>query len=125
MESQPTESQFIKPQLTCKYCQGNIDLTEYFCPHCGKKLKDPPLSTTLGRQIYIYLFSLLLPPLGIWPAIRYLRQGDEKSKKIGITALILTVISVVVTSWITVGLINSINKQFSTQLNDYQGLMGN
>lgn len=80
------------------------------------------LSTTFRKQLSIYLISVFLPPLGLWPAIKYLRQPDEKSKKIGLTALILTIISFVVTSWLTVNLINSLNKGISDQLNLYQDL---
>lgn len=70
----------------------------------------------------IYFVSFFLPPLGICPAIKYLRQSDEKSKKIGLAALFLTIISIVITSWLTISLINSFNKQLGNQLNLYQGI---
>ncbi len=78
------------------------------------------LSTTFLKQLLIYFVSFFLPPLGIWPAIKYLRQSDEKSKKIGLAALFLTIISIVITSWLTISLINSFNKQLSNQVNLYQ-----
>ena len=109
-------------QTICPYCKGNISLSNYFCPNCGKKLKGKLLSTTFLKQLLIYFVSLFLPPLGIWFAIKYLRQQDEKSKKIGLTALFLTIISIVITSWLTVSLINSFNKGLSNQLNLYQGI---
>jgi len=99
-------------QTTCIYCGGNISLSDYFCPNCGKKLKEKP----------IYFVSFFLPPLGIWPAIKYLRQSDEKSKKIGLVALFLTIISIVIASWLTISLINSFNKELGNQLNLYQGI---
>jgi len=109
-------------QTTCAYCKGNISSSDYFCPHCGKKLKEKPLSTTFGRQLLVYLLSVFLPPLGIWPAIKYLRQQDKKSKKIGLAALFLTIASIVITSWLTISFINSFRKGLDNQLNLYQGI---
>ena len=109
-------------QTTCVYCKGNISLSDYFCPNCGKKLKEKPLSTTFLKQLLIYFVSFFLPPLGIWPAIKYLRQSDEKSKKIGLAALFLTIISIVITSWLTISLISSFNKKLGNQFNLYQGI---
>jgi len=107
---------------TCPYCGGNISLSDYFCPHCGKKLKEQPSSTTFLKQLLIYFVSFFLPPLGIWPAIKYLRQSDEKSKKIGLVALLLTIISIVITSWLTINFISSFNKELGNQLNLYQDI---
>lgn len=81
-----------------------------------------PLSTTFLKQLAIYLISVFLPPLGIWPAIKYWRQQDEKSKKIGLVALVLTIISIVITSWLTISFINSFSKGVSDQLNLYQDI---
>ena len=111
----------MEPQLTCPYCRGNVSLSDYFCPGCGKNLKAKPQSTTFAKQLLIYFISVFLPPLGIWPAVKYLRQPDEKSKKIGLVALLLTLISIVLTGWLTISLINSFNQQLGSQLNSYQG----
>jgi len=80
------------------------------------------LSTTFTRQLLVYLLSVFFPPLGIWPAIKYLRQQDEKSKKIGLAALFLTIASIVITSWLTISFINSFRKGLDNQLNLYQGI---
>ena len=109
-------------QTTCPDCKANISLSDYFCPSYGKKIKEKPLSTTLLKQLSIYFISFFLPPLGIWPAIKYLRQADEKSKKIGLAALFLTIISIVIASWLTTNLINSFNKELGNQLNLYQDI---
>jgi len=109
-------------QFTCVYCKGNISSSDYFCPNCGEKIKEKPLSTTFGRQLLVYLLSIFFPPLGIWPAIKYLRQQDEKSKRIGLTALFLTIISIVITSWLTISFINSFRKGLDNQLNIYQDI---
>jgi len=109
-------------QTTCAYCKGNISSSDYFCPQCGKKIKEKSLSTTFTRQLLVYLLSVFFPPLGIWPAIKYLHQQDKKSKKIGLTALFLTIISIVITSWLTISFINSFSKSLDNQFNLYQGI---
>lgn len=76
-----------------------------------------PPSMTVGRQIYIYLLSFLLPPLGLWPGIKYLKQRDEKSRMIGFIAIALTIISTIITIWFTFGFINTFNQQLNQQLN--------
>lgn len=70
----------------------------------------------------IYFVSFFLPPLGIWPAIKYLRQSDEKSKKIGLAALFLTIASIVITSWLTIHLINSFSGGLGGQFDIYEGI---
>jgi len=109
-------------QIACPYCKRNVSSLDYFCPNCGKKIKEKPLSTSLTKQSLIYLLSAFLPPMGIWPAIKYLRQPDKKSKKIGLIAIILTVASIVITLWLTTGFIKSFQKQLEKQLNPYQNL---
>lgn len=108
-------------QNICNNCKGNVPPTDFFCPHCGKNLKEKPLSTTLAKQIWLYLFSLFFPPLGIWPAIKYLRQDDYKSKKIGIALLSITIISIIITIWFSLNFVNSFNKELNTQMKLYQG----
>ena len=109
----------VNSQLTCPHC-GNLILPEsYFCPSCGQKLKDKPPSTTIAKQIVIYLTSFFLPPLGLWPAFKYIKQKDSKSKTIGFVALFLTIVSLIVSIWITTNFINSIKKQVNNQQNLY------
>jgi len=109
-------------QVTCPNCKWSVSSSDFFCPVCGKNLKEKLLSTSLTRQLLIYLLSVFLPPFGIWPAIKYLRQSDDKSKKIGLAAIFLTVISIVITIWLTAGFINSFSKGFSSQLNLFEGI---
>ncbi len=108
-------------QSLCSNCKGNTSPTDFFCPHCGKKLREESLSTTFAKQIWLYFLSFFFPPFGIWPAIKYLRQEDEKSKKIGIALLFITIISIVITLWFTLGFVNSFNKEFNSQMKLYQG----
>ena len=91
---------------------------DIFCPACGKKLKRSDLSTGIQKQIGVYLLSFFLPPFGLFPAIKYLRQADSKSKKIGVIALVLTVISIL----ITISLTKLVLGTFESRLQIYRGI---
>ncbi len=80
----------MEKNSVCKSCQNPVSETFYYCPYCGKKLRTPPLSTSFWKQIGIYLFAVLFPPLGLIPGIRYLSQPDDKSKVIGLVVILLT-----------------------------------
>jgi hypothetical protein len=100
---------------SCPYCSYPIIEAFYFCPNCGKSLKPQPIS--VFKQIGIYLISILLPPLGLWPGIKYLRQKNKKAKIIGLIAIILTLVSVGLTIWFSIGLFNQITQSFAGQTN--------
>lgn len=68
-----------------------------------------------------YAGSVLLPPLGFWWGIKYLKQTDAISKRIGIISMVLTAISFIATSIWAVDYINKINAQVGSQLNGLQG----
>lgn len=105
-------------QTTCKFCGQTVLSNYYFCPYCGKKIIEPPI--TAIKEIGIYLLSFFLPPFGLWPGIKYLSQKNEKAKRVGTIAIILTIISVVITIWISIGLVNNITQMLNSQLNPAQ-----
>lgn len=107
----------MEPQLNCPNCKQNIIALDYFCPNCGKKLKDKPLSASIGKQIFLYLLSFFIPPLGLWPGIKYLKQKDDKSRVVGFIAVLLTIISIFITVFATFGFMNAVNKQLNSNLN--------
>lgn len=80
----------MEERRVCRSCQNPISETYFFCPYCGKKLKEPPLSTSIAKQIGIYLFAILCPPFGLIPGIKYLNQPDNRSKIIGLVTVLLT-----------------------------------
>jgi len=100
--------------IKCKECGHEISDEALACPNCGKPQRNKSLSVSLSRQITVYSISLLLPPFGFWYVWKYLRQRDSKSKKIGIAALILTIISIIFTIWFTKRLVNSINQTLNS-----------
>jgi len=104
----------------CPFCHFSISGPVYFCPNCGKKINDPPITTI--KQIGVYLLSILLPPLGLWPGIKYLFSKDQKTRTVGVIAIILTILSTIITLWLSVALFNNLSQSVNSQLNQYQGL---
>lgn len=106
---------------TCPQCHVVVQPTDFFCANCGKSLKAKPLSTSLTTEIMYYIGSIALPPLGFWWGIKYLKQGDAVSKRIGIISMVLTAISFILTSIVAVDYINKISAQVGSQLYTPQG----
>ena len=100
--------------IKCKECGHEISDEALVCPNCGKPQRDKLPSVSLSRQAAVYFVSLFLPPFGLWYALKYLKQKDGKSKKIGVAALILTIISIIVTIWFAERLVNSINQTLNS-----------
>ncbi len=109
----------------CPACHQPILPQYYFCPNCGAKIKQEPLSTTIRTQAWIYFLSIILPPFCFifikwWPATKYLKSPDPKAKLIGQIAWALLVICTIITIWLvyiwTMQLVqsslNSINTDF-------------
>ena len=94
----------------------------FFCPHCGAKLKEKPLSTGFARQLFYYIVSALLPPLGLWWAWKYWKQGDETAKKICYAIVAITLISLALNIWAVFGIVSSITESLNSELQQYQGL---
>ncbi len=100
--------------LTCPSCKATISTTDYFCPNCGKSIKSKPLSTSISKQLFVYAISILLPPIGLWWAIKYFKQHEDSSKKIGIAIVVLTVASLAVNIWIADTLFNTYSRMMSS-----------
>jgi hypothetical protein len=108
----------------CTQCHAVIRPTDFFCYNCGKNLKAKPFSTSLTTEILYYIGSLVLPPLGYWWGIKYLRQSGAAAKRIGTVAIILTTISLIVTSVWAVDYINKISATVNSQLNGLNSMGG-
>ena len=110
----------MEDSVKCPICHLEVKPTDYFCFNCGKNLKPKPLSSSLIQQLVVFLESIFLPPYGIVIGMRYLRQKENKSKVVGVAAIILTIVSLVVFTKITLNLINNINTQVNNQLQQFQ-----
>ena len=106
------------PGKICPVCHQPVSDADYFCPNCGKKLKEAPPLTTVMAQIKVYAVSLFLPPFGLWYAYKYLKEKDPLARKIGMIAVALTVVSSIATIWITKSAINSATRSIN-QYNIY------
>lgn len=102
----------------CPSCHYSISTDFYFCPNCGKKIKEPPPPISFMAQFTVYFISLFIPPFGLWYAYKYLRYGGSTDgfgwfttrKKIGWAAIILTAIGIWLVVWTSQVLINSLNQ---------------
>ncbi|OHA46461.1 MAG: hypothetical protein A3A80_04230 [Candidatus Terrybacteria bacterium RIFCSPLOWO2_01_FULL_44_24] len=98
----------------CPSCHAAASALANFCSQCGKKLKERQLSTSVAKQIIIYLVSFFLAPLGLGYAFKYIKQRDPKTRMIGIVSLALTVIAIVLMIWLTKTFTNSLYGSFNT-----------
>jgi len=110
-----------KPKV-CPLCKYVVSSNWYFCPNCSKKLKMKPLSTSIWRQIGVYLVSIIFPPFGIFPAINYFRQPSWKARTVGILCVLFTILSIWVTIWYADVLLKQINTEMNAQLEPLQKL---
>lgn len=103
-------------QPLCPKCHVPVGISDFFCRNCGQNLKPTPPSTTLTAQIELYGKSLLLPPLGFIWGFKYLRQPDTKSKLVGLITIVMTIAVLIFIVVSTVKLINTVNEQVNSQL---------
>ncbi|OGM88272.1 hypothetical protein A2573_02550 [Candidatus Woesebacteria bacterium RIFOXYD1_FULL_43_18] len=73
-------------------------------------------------QIGVYALSIFLPPLGLWPGIKYLRQKGKIAKIIGLIAIVLTIIATGTSAWFLSSVAKNLDQQINSQLNRYQNL---
>ena len=106
-------------QPKCGVCHVDVRPSDYFCFNCGNNLKPKPPSTSLTKQLIVYLESILLPPYGIIIGIRYLKQSEDRSKLVGVICIILTIISIIIFTKITLDLMNNINDQVNSQMQQF------
>jgi len=110
------------PGSICRVCHTLIPANAYFCPNCGAPVKEKGPSTDILVQIKIYLISFCIPPVGFWYGYKYLKQGDEASKRVAWIAMILTTVSLVGTIWLTVITLNAVSGQLTGGLGGGSGI---
>lgn len=77
----------------CKYCKSPTQENFYFCPNCGKKLKEPPFKFSLAKSITIIIAAFLLPPFGIIPGVKYFLKDDKRAQFVGLITIGVTIIA--------------------------------
>jgi hypothetical protein len=117
--------------MICPQCHQPVLPTYYFCPNCGKKLEDAPLSTSIGSQIWLYFFSLIIMPVTCyliytrWQGIKYFKSKDPKAHQMGLIAIILLVASFGFIVWSTfagIAWVQGYVQTEQTQLNNIGGI---
>lgn len=103
-------------QKFCPKCKTAVSDNINFCPNCGYMMRQPEINVSVAKQIGVYLLSVLLPPLGLFPAIKYLRFGDANAKRAGVIAIVLTIIAIAVTVWLFMGFMEKANEIIKYQL---------
>lgn len=81
---------------SCPNCHQPVSLVSHYCPSCGKKISFRLLSTSASGEVFLYLKTILFPPLGFVWGIHYLRQSDSKSIKMGFIAILITFIESII-----------------------------
>lgn len=114
MES--TDQQTTSTQI-CPKCHIQVRTTDYFCFNCGNNLKPAPPSTDPYKQAVLYIKSALLPPLGIYWAIPYLKYPQTKQKIVGWVAVAITLIVLAYGIIWTNNFVKEFNKELNRQIN--------
>jgi len=97
----------------CPVCHQTISEKDYFCSNCGHNLKEKSVAISAVTQIGFYALAILLPPLGLWPGIKYAMKNNPYAKRVGIITIGLTLISSAVTIWATFALFDSYLNQLN------------
>ncbi len=105
--------------MLCTKCGSEISETDYFCPQCGVKIRNPRLSVSFGAQAKAYLVSALFPPFGLWYAYRYMKNGDAQSKKIALAVVLVNLVFFFITLWLAGKMLDYANREVEQQLNAF------
>jgi uncharacterized OB-fold protein len=99
----------------CRKCGNQVKPTDNYCSNCGLQVRD--VSVGVGKQIYIYAVSILLPPLGLIWTFKYFRSPLKRQRIVALVALILTIVGTVVTLWLFVDFLQTLQTQLNSILN--------
>lgn len=108
--------QRIQSLSICKNCGKNLKASDLFCPNCGKSVNDQPPDLSLPKRLSVYLISLLFPPFGFIPGIKYFSSSDSEVKKVGLIAIILSVVSTIIAIYLSMQIITEFNKELNHQI---------
>jgi len=95
-----------------------------FCPFCGKKFAEQDQPISLRKEIFIYLFDIVLTPLGLIYFFKYFRNSDPIKKRVAYASLIITIVTLVSTVVITANYVKKIQTYYinSPALQQYKNL---
>ena len=102
--------------LVCDVCHQPVAPDQYFCANCGNSLREKPITVSVLAQVGTYALSILLPPLGLWPGVKYLMKKSPQARWVGAIAIVLTIISSVVMIWAIMSLFQDYLNQMNSVL---------
>lgn len=100
----------------CSVCHQPVLDSYYFCPNCGYNLKEKSAPVSVMMQIGLYALAIFLPPLGLWPGIKYMLKKNPQARWVGAVTIVLTVASTILTIWAIFALSSNYLNQMSTAL---------
>ncbi len=103
----------------CPVCQFKIQEDWFFCPNCGRNLKEKVPKISIAKQILIYFVSFFLTPLGLGWGLKYVKSTDKQVKTIGIISITLTVLSIILISMAFKGFIDQYIKLINNIVPSY------
>lgn len=100
----------------CSICHFPVSETYYFCPNCGNNLREKPEELSLFKKLSFYALAIFLPPLGLWPGIKYLEKKDPKARELGVITILLTLVSSFLVTWLIFKMFNNYISQINEAL---------
>ena len=96
----------------------NKELIEQILSDDSRKKEESVIASPLSptKKIMVYLESIFLPPLGLILGIKYLRCLHRSDRVIGLVAIVLTIISILVTVKLTQSLFSRFNEELNQEL---------
>lgn len=108
--------------VKCRSCKNDVDKLWFYCPTCGKKLREKPPGTSFWSVLGLFLLSTLLPPFNLGLSIKYIRSSDPRAKTYGWISLALMVAAVGLAVWWSSAMVNLANKELEKQMEVYKML---
>ncbi len=109
----------------CQSCKTEINSEGDFCPICGFKNDKKVEILPFSKKLKIYTLSVFLAPFGVIWFIKYFKNPNPSIRKVGYFALIITMLSFVI-SIITiksyVGAVSKYTDAYQNNLNIYTEL---
>jgi hypothetical protein len=98
----------------CPICHQPVLAEYFFCPNCGHNLKEKQIPISIIVQVGLYALAIFLPPLGLWPGIKYMMKNTKQAKWVGGVTIVLTILSSFFTIYYTLTIFNT----YIGQIND-------
>jgi hypothetical protein len=108
-------------ELFCQNCKNSYDPLWFFCPTCGKKIKEKPAGMGVWNILGLFTLSALLPPLNIGLSIKYIKDPNQKAKMWGWISIGVMILALVLATLWSIKTVNDINRQVETEMGKYLG----